>query len=76
MICYDHTESHDQRDIRLCVVGVFPRRQHAHLCAGCRAGLEAMGLSIRIERRSDPNRADRGSRSLTPILRRLVGRAA
>ena len=75
MICLDHVEAHNGLDVQLSVVGIHPR-WHENLCAGCRAGLSAMGIIVRVERRSDPERADRGSFRLGPLFRRIGERVA
>ena len=72
MICGDHASTHDARDVQTCTIGQYPNRHHAALCSGCRSGLAVIGLNVRIERRADPERADRGSFSLGPLLRRLA----
>jgi hypothetical protein len=60
MTCAAYTASHD---------AVEPRRYYAHtragrvmtvLCSGCAAVSEAMGAGWQLDRRSDPQRRDRG----------------
>jgi hypothetical protein len=70
--CNDYSLSHDGLEVALTIVGRFPAKHRAVMCAGCRAGLTDIGLDIHIERRADPDRPDRGSFSLGPLLRRLA----
>jgi len=72
MTCGEHASTHDGLDVQPCAIGQYPNRHHAALCSGCRSGLGVIGLHVRIERRADPERADRGSFSLGPLMRRSV----
>lgn len=62
LVCRGHATGHDGREPRLHVTGHAPDRVHAVLCTGCLAGLTAIGMSWRPERRADPARADRTPR--------------
>ena len=60
--CHGHASTHDGREPRLYVSGHGADRAVAILCTGCLAGLTAIGMGWRPERRADPARADRSPR--------------
>lgn len=60
--CRGHATGHDGREPRRYFTGYGPARTVATLCTGCLAGLAAIGMSWRPERRADPARADRTPR--------------
>ena len=59
MTCHAPTASHDGSDVRL-YVNPNTRRRFT-LCRGCWSVIDAMGLALIEDRRSDPEREDRWS---------------
>lgn len=72
LVCRGHASTHDGRVPSPYYTGYGPARTVATLCTGCLAGLTAIGMDWRPERRADPARPDRTPRPAW--LARLRGR--